>query len=261
MPASKEPELTALTGLVDKLTSYQQGNSLSNPPRIHNYNQTQDGLEYEPDNAENPSLFKGNPNLRPNVGLTNSYENALFGWTWLEMVAFLRRVNLFASFSAVVMVALTWIFALFRLQFLRLVLSLLLAGMAAALWITEVFAILKMRNMEESVQSRVGLLYHPVYKSVYLLVMAAICGVIEGWWSLVLGWMFALSGVLLLLTWYRYPEFQQAFARDLPQQSVAPSAPEGPTSWSYYSNTFGDFVKETSERASLLGSSFMRAQQ
>jgi hypothetical protein len=246
----------------DLLSSYQHARP--HAPRIRNYNDPTDPQNYSDLGYDSATLFRGDPNLRPNIGLTNSYDYALFGWTWIEMISFLRRINLATSTLAVVNVAVTWILDLVRLQVVQLVVSLVMAALSLALWITEIFTVLRIRNLDDEVYDRVGLLYHPLIKSAYLVLLATLCWFLHGWWSGLLGMSYLVSALLLLSTWLTYPDFRQAFAREQEERarrassSIVEPGPAAGTSWSYYSTTVGDFVKETSERASLLGSSLRR---
>jgi len=219
--------------------------------------------------------YYGDASLKPNTGLTNSYDYALFGLALHELLDRIRLSIIIVSGLTVTSVALTWWTRIFRP--IQLGLAIVIAAMALVLLVVEVSGIWKTAGTEsasatgsEENQSKlmqfvaftekVGLLilYHPVGKTIYLMILAILCWASISWIEGVFGVGHFANALALLYCWLTYPEFRRTFDPPDDSDKADTTDPAARTaSWSYYSsteNSLSSMYKSASEKASLLGS-------
>lgn len=173
------------------------------------------------------SSFRGDATLRPNIGLTNSYEYALFGWTLDELIVNLRTVNLVATSLTLLWIVLSWVWlgSLITLQLSRLVLLGYLAILSLALFLVDIMGFYRtqltergiMRNnsthtfvMEERIRDQLGLLYHPAGKAFFIFSMALLCASLGNYPILrVIALLYCFSAFGYLYAYCTYPEFRR----------------------------------------------------
>jgi hypothetical protein len=189
----------------------------------------EDELEHDQppgyDNSTGLNSFRGDASLRPNVGRTNSYEYALFGWTLEELVGNLRIANLAATFCTLLWVLFSWVGKLLFLQLHQLVLLGYLAILTASLFLVEVMGYYRQQLssrgdlgsthtsvMEERLRDQLGLLFHPAGKAAYLFFLAILCWAMDGLMLGLIGGVYACSALGYVYAFNTYPEFRRAGA-------------------------------------------------
>jgi hypothetical protein len=228
-------------------------------PSIRNY---QDHLLAE-NNVDLRSFFAaGDASLRPNIGLTNSYDDALFGMALHELLEHLRMANILCALASIVLMLVSWLVRLVTVWHVdQLVLSIYLAVLSLILLLTECMNLYNVQSMDTWLKNNFGLLRHPLGKAAFIFLLSSVCFGIGAIAEAVVGLVYLMSAILLVYTWIVYPEFRALFSDqvqvdydDGASVDVAPSA-----KWSFYSNS--PFAKQSSsssngnkEYASLLGS-------
>mmetsp|Transcript_15329 Transcript_15329/g.31159 ORF Transcript_15329/g.31159 Transcript_15329/m.31159 type:complete len:334 (+) Transcript_15329:231-1232(+) len=190
------------------------------------------------DSGRGLNSFRGDATLRPNVGLTNSYEYALFGWTLQELVVNLRYLNLGASTLTLFYVAFAWIGKVFTFQWGTAVILGYLSVLSFALFLVELMGFyrtqLSQRGitsnsthtfvMEEHIRDQLGLLYHPGGKAGYVFFLAVLC------WSLkmvtlrLIALAYCFSAFGYIYAFNTYPEFRQGGIPRAPSNAAASRA-------------------------------------
>lgn len=228
----------------DPLRSYQHAF-----PRIRHYDDNDNNERRgNPNTVYHQNWFRGDIHLRPNNGGTNRYDDALFGWALVELLEYLRLTNVLVALASVLLALLTWLFRLIVFQLSKVVLLGYLVVLASILLGSEVTTIWKVPPVDLWLRDHCGWLYHPLSKSFFLYFMGSLCVGLGGWWETLLGLLYGASATVLLVAWSYYPEFRHMY-REVEQ--AAPRRVINQQSWSYYSNSLSDFVKET-DATSLL---------
>lgn len=207
--------------------------------------------------------YYGDASLQPNTGRTNSYDYALFGLALHELLDKLRLSIIISSIFLFLVTFLTWWQNLFRP--FQLVLSLVVGAMVLVLLIVEVSSLYNTTGSESAslltnnslqhdksneakvkkcvfATEKFGLLilYHPVGKTIYLVVCGAFCCIIGGF-SILLGLLFLANAAVLLYCWLTYPEFRRTF--DTTKNNIEEPDHRNPAprsaSWSIYSSSSG----------------------
>jgi hypothetical protein len=199
----------------------------------------EDELEQEQppgsDNDAGLNSFRGDASLRPNVGRTNSYEYALFGWTLEELVSNLRIANLGATFCTLVWVLVSWLPKLLFLQLYQLILLGYLAILTTSLFLVEVMGYYRQQLsdnhgsthtsvMEERLRDQLGLLFHPAGKAAYLFFLAILCWAMDGLTLGLIGAVYACSALGYVYAFNMYPEFRRAGAAPRAASSLSKSS-------------------------------------
>ena len=167
--------------------------------------------------------FRGDTTIRPNVGLTNSYEYALFGWTLQELIVNIRYWNLGASALTLLYVTFSWIGKVFTFQWATAVLLGYLSVLSFALFVVDLMGFyrtqLSQRGitsnsthtfvMEEHVRDQLGLLYHPGGKAVYVFFLAVLCWSLKTLMLRLIGLAYCCSAFGYIYAFNTYPEFQR----------------------------------------------------
>jgi hypothetical protein len=223
--------------------------------------------------------YYGDATLQPNTGLTNSYDYALFGLALHELLDRLRLSIIVSCLVLSVVIFFTWWLRI--LHPISLSLLILLGVMVLILLVVELSSILQAAggNSASSGNSsntddasargqltkafrfteHVGLmvLYHPIGKTVYLVLCSTLCWAVGGAWEKLLGLLFAANAAVLMYCWSTYPEFRRTF--DKPSDAASSSEDDFPqgearsASWSYYYDKVG-------EHSSLIGSALQRSE-
>lgn len=169
------------------------------------------------------SSFRGDASLRPNIGLTNSYEYALFGWTLPQLVVNLRKVNLIATALTLLWVLTSWLRKALLLKLAHLVLLCYLAILSLALFLVDIMGFYRtqlsergiMTNsthtfvMEERVRDQLGLLYHPGGKAFYLFFLSVLCGSLGDLMLRLIALLYLFSAFGYVYAYNMYPEFRR----------------------------------------------------
>ncbi|GAX13285.1 hypothetical protein FisN_17Hh225 [Fistulifera solaris] len=186
------------------------------------------------------SWWYGNARLRPNIGLTNSYEYSFCGAVH-ESIKQLRTAVVVLSLATIFLLLWTWLWHLIMLQWTRLILSVYLAflafllGLSDALLlssplrssvntnngddehsfasgVTEGTAWTTYRGMEtrQMLKDYFGVLFHPVGRPALLFFMASLCWSLKGILEALLGFLYFLVAVALIYL-SRESEFRKGY--------------------------------------------------
>jgi hypothetical protein len=200
----------------------------------------------------------GDASLQPNTGRTNSYDYALFGLALNELLDRLRLSIIISSLLLFLVVFFTWWQHL--LHPFQLVLSLVVGFMVLVILVVEVSSIFRGEGTESAsilsnqqgdtsnqalvkrflqAVERGGLLilYHPIGKTIYLVVCGALCWIVGGIADWLLALLFFANAAVLLYCWITYPEFRRTFQPSPDEDSEEIGSHESPpraASWSPY---------------------------
>lgn len=182
----------------------------------------------EPNNANghassNTNSLRGDASLRPNIGLNNSYEYSLFGWTLQQLIINLRTTNLIASALTLIWALFSWLGKAFTFQLRSVVLLIYLVVLTLALFLVDIMGFyrtqLSQRGitssdthtfvMEERVRDQLGLLYHPGGKAGYLIFLAVLCGCIGDLVLRLIAVAYCFSAFGYIYAYNMYPEFRR----------------------------------------------------
>jgi hypothetical protein len=241
-----EPFLAGATAT----NSYQHSRAAALPAIRH--------YQEEDDDPRSFFVVRGDATLRPNTGLTNRYDTALFGLALHELLEHIRLANLISSASSVLLLLVSWFWRLLTGQIARLVLSCYLGFLAGLLFLVEVMSLWSLSSVDHFLKDNFGLLRHTVGRCIYIFLLSTLCFAIGGWWYWAVGVLYVLTSIVLLYAWTVYPELRRPFEAEDANDSVSDAnanATEGSRSsvtWSSYSSTVSSFVKAGSETAALL---------
>ena len=145
---------------------------------------------------------KGDASLRPNTGLTNSYEFALWGMAPHELLGFLSKLDIVASASCLMIASLSWIGKLVFLQLDKVVLLAYLAALSFCLGFIEVTAIVTPEqqrlipgNFYGRIRDQLGFLFHPLGRAFFVILLTTMCWGIGGIFLGIAGLMYFISGI------------------------------------------------------------------
>jgi hypothetical protein len=244
-PLSPPPAASSADGERLEGSSYQNSRPAA-IPIIHQYNQK--------NNQGAQNFFRlGDANLEPNVGLTNSYDTAVFGLALHEILENLRLANMIAAGVSIILLLVTWLFRLVKGELDRVVLSSYLGFLSLVLLMLELMSIYKIESVDSLVKENFGFLQHPVGKSVFLYLLATLCWAIGGVLEFIVSILYVSSATILLFVWVNDPEFRRAMDEHRDADNVQTPARSAQT-WTEYASSFTNYAKATSETASLLGS-------
>ena len=158
-------------------------------------------------------LTSGDASLAPNIGLTNSYEDALWGMAPHELLRFLQITNAVASFLCLVVASLSWLGKLVFLQLDQVVLLAYLACWSVLLLAVEIVAMatpeqqrLIPTNFMGRIRDQLGFLFHPCGKALFVMMLSTMCWSLESlFWSLI-GTLYLVSAVGWWYAAVAYPE-------------------------------------------------------
>jgi hypothetical protein len=236
--------------LAGATNSYQHSRAAALPAIRH--------YQEEDDDPRSFFVVRGDATLRPNTGLTNRYDTALFGLALHELLEHIRLANLISSSSSVLLLLVSWFWRLLTGQIARLVLSCYLGFLAALLFLVEVIGLWGLSSVDSFLKNNFGLLRHPVGRCIYIFLLSTLCFAIGGWWYWAVGVLYVLTSIVLLYAWTVYPELRRPFeaedANDPLSDANASASPglRSSVTWSSYSSTVSSFVKAGSETAALL---------
>jgi len=205
----------------DSYDSYQNA-----PPVVHQLDDVLPPVRH---------AWYGDASLTPNTGRTNSYDYALFGLALNELLDRLRLSIVICSILQFLVTFFTWWQHLF--QPFQLILSLVVGAMVLVLLVVEVSSVFRGEGGESSAilsnssnnsgdnsneakmkrcwqaTEKLGLLvlYHPIGKTLYLMVCGALCWIVGGIADWILALLFWANAAVLLYCWVTYPEFRQTF--------------------------------------------------
>lgn len=254
--ASSSNGSTSLLPQQSAAESYQHAGLSQSPrtierPTIRNYS--------EQIESDIRSFFvMGDASLRPNVGLTNRYDGALFGMALHELLEQLRMANIICALASIILLLMSWLLRLIIFQMDKLMLSIYLAILSLVLLLTECMSLYSIQWMDTWLKNNFGLLRHPLGKAIYVFLLSTICFGIADYPEGAVGIVYLGSSVILLYSWCAYPELRSSF-EDLPQVdddfgATLDSTPS--VNWSFYgtASPFGKWEKRSGEKASLLES-------
>ncbi|GKY92159.1 hypothetical protein MPSEU_000187200 [Mayamaea pseudoterrestris] len=226
-----------------------------NRPHIRNYQ------EQLPNYDVRSFFAQGDASLRPNTGLTNSYDDALFGMALHELLEHLRMANILCALASIVLLLISWLARLVIVtHFGQLILSIYLAVLSLMLLLTECMNLYNVQSMDVWLKENFGMLRHPLGKTAYIFLLSSLCFGIGAIAEGVVGLVYLASATLLFYTWTTNPEFRALFAVDVRVDNDNGALAEVPVSakWSFYS--VSPFSKQSrlngNEHASLLNSTY-----
>lgn len=185
------------------------------------------------------SWWYGNARLRPNIGLTNSYEYSFCGAVH-ESIQQLRTIVVVMSLATILLILWTWLWHFLTLQWTRLILSIYLAFLAFLLGLSDALLLSSplrnsvdpngddehsfasnvtdgttwttFRGMEtrQMLEEHFGILFHPVGRPALLLFMGSLCWSVKGIFETLLGFIYFLVAVALIFL-SRESEFRKGY--------------------------------------------------
>ena len=142
----------------------------------------------------------GDSNLAPNVGLTNSYDNALWGLAPHEFLRSLQIADAVASLLSLVIALLSWLGKLVFGQLDKVVLLAYLAAFSFILLSVETVATftpaqqrLIPNNFMGRIRDQMGFLFYPWGKAFFVLLLTTMCWAIGGTLLSLIGSAFFVS--------------------------------------------------------------------
>mmetsp|Transcript_2712 Transcript_2712/g.7553 ORF Transcript_2712/g.7553 Transcript_2712/m.7553 type:complete len:497 (-) Transcript_2712:265-1755(-) len=145
---------------------------------------------------------RGDSTLRPNTGLTNSYDYSLWGMAPHELLKFLQRMNMLASAGCVVVASLSWLGQLIFLQLEQVVLLAYLAFFSFVLGLIDLMALITPEqqrliptNMLGRIRDQLGFMFHPWGKALFVLLLTTMCWGIGGIFLSIAGTVYFISSL------------------------------------------------------------------
>lgn len=211
-------------------SSYQRGGRALEPPTIHTEEYSRDG--------QSRWLWKGNPLLTPNVGLTNSYETSCAAIH--EFIQQLRLGLIMITSATLFILFWTWWRRLILFQWSLMVVSFYLGFLAMIVLVTEVTTLFRLDHpIVRRIHDQFGFLSHPVGKPFLLLLMSTLCITIGGLWEFLLSILYFFC-VLALIVLGQEAEFRrnyyQSFDGGAGGGDRTDLQPYATTAWSYFSS-------------------------
>lgn len=254
------------------LQSYQTSRSIDTPTIRH-------------ENDVPRSWWYGNARLRPNVGLTNSYEYSICGAIH-ESIQQLRMIVVVVSLATIFLLLWTWLWHLVTLQWTRLILSVYLAFLAFLLGLSDALLLssplrtsvdangddensfasnvtngttwstFRASETRQTLEENFGILFHPVGRPALLFFMATLCWSVNGIFETILGFIYFLVAVALIVL-SQEPEFRRGyypsnFLEDESQPRTPIMDRRGQHSFSRHAWTSVEKTSRSGEKQSLL---------
>ena len=248
------------------MDSHDESKSLLEPDVYNSYQNAPPVIHQLDDVLPPRHAWYGDASLRPNTGRTNSYDFALFGLALHELLDRLRLSIIVGSLLQCLITLLTWWQHLLNL--FHLVLVLCVGAMALVLLVVEVSSVFRgeggesaailsnsqVRDDDNSNEAKVkrclqatekfGLMivYHPIGKTLYLIVCGILCWIVGGIVEWILALLFWANAAVLSYCWATYPEFRQSFQSNSGNddadavESRTGAFDAGSMTWSVYSS-------------------------
>lgn len=218
----------------------QQQQFVSNVPNVHPYEEIDTAVASRNTYATNGSSInnptkvsfllssiRGDASINPNVGLTNSYEYALFGLAPNELIDYHQKGIIILSLCTAFLIILTTVIKRF-LHPAQLILSFYLVFLVLVLAISDTINYLLynpntnpqqqqryemiVRNIREFIINNFGLLLYPFPGRVfYLCICSTLCVAIGGILEFVFGMAYFLSACITYYCWMVYPEYRKTY--------------------------------------------------
>lgn len=188
----------------------------------------------------------GNSSVSPNIGLSNSNDDALCGMAPHEMLKFLQITNALASVSSLLVASLSWLGKLVFLQLDKAVLLGYLAAFSLILLIVEIVAAatpeqqrLVPTNVMGRIRDQMGFLFHPWGKAFFVLLLSTMCWGIGGLFLSLIGVAYFISCIGWFYAAVVYPKellrlmgsIDETYWAEAQRRNVSDPLPFSVTSW------------------------------
>ena len=191
----------------------------------------------------------GDPNLQPNVGLTNSYDYALFGLALSELLECIQMANILASMSSTTLSILVLIFSTTSLP--QIVLSSYLIILGSLLTVSEFLEIWPRVSprLHDCFRENLGILHRPLGTIFYTMVLGSMCVAVGGLLGATVALIYVGSAFVLLAARCSYSELRDV--DDAPEEFSLQSPAQRWTAFSFKESKMWEEVSST-ESLSLI---------
>lgn len=191
------PKMTEDYGLSSAFLVDERNSGISRPPE----NITESGRVL--DGAALPHM-RGDARLRPNTGNSNQSEGDPMG-SLQEITTFLRWLTIVSTAAAIV-----WEGFAFPLRLFGEIVTNPSQVVLGAYLAFFCLLVLSAELNNQSLRDNFGVLYYPLSRGFFLLMMSGMClGVLQKWWESLLGMNFAVVGLGYIYTYIKYPEYRR----------------------------------------------------
>lgn len=261
--------------------SYQHSNVVF-PPTVHQLEEDSSVLSRSTNRTKIGSfLLRGSdPTIRPNIGLTNSYEYSLFGLAIHELMQYQRRYDLCLCTISFVFIFFTTLIKRF-LHPAKLILSFYLLCFIFVILISDCITMILMyynknnynqnntyyqffKQVQEIILNYIGIVQYPFPgRSFYFMLCSTMCIAINGSIEFLLGIAYLSSSVTTIYCWFNYPEYKKPYL-EMQQEFFQKHYPPNDTNnqrqgatWSVFSplSSSNGRSRQQDESVSLLSSS------
>jgi len=191
------PQATEDYGLSSHYLVDQRSSGISMPPEdFTNSGRVLDG--------SNLPHMRGDATIRPNTGNSNQSAGDLLG-SLQEITSFLRWFTIASTAAAIIWEGFAFPLRLFG-EIVTNPSQVVLGGYLAFFCIL----VLSAEFNNQSLKDNFGVLFYPLSRGLFLLLMSGMClGILQKWWESMLGLNFAVAGFGYIYAYIRYPEYRR----------------------------------------------------